>query len=108
MKLDKLESPKRTARVAAFAPAIQAARARGVTWLQIVQEIGPAVGIDPSAPSAPDSMRSAFKAALAQIEKGRLMPAPAPKPSAAAPGIAADAGRSEPPARQGFKRIKID
>ncbi len=95
MKLDKLESPKRTARVAAYATAIQAARARGVTWLQIVQEIGSSVGIEPGALGAADSMRSAFKAALRQIERGRLKPAP--------PAPVGNTARPSPPPLPGQK-----
>ena len=96
-----------TARVAAHMDAIAAARRAGATWGDLAELFG--------APSG-EALRKADSRARQGIREGRLAPierlplppAPAPKPSAAAPGIAADAGKSEPPARQGFKRIKID
>lgn len=83
MSLDNLQSPKRSARVAAFVQSITRARERGLTWTQIVQEIGQSVGIDPQEKGAADRLRLAFKAATAQIGRGRLKPAqavPVPTP----------------------------
>ena len=92
MSLDNLQSPKRSARVAAFVQPITRARERGLTWKQIVQEIGQSVGIDPEAKGAADRLRLAFKAATAQIGRGRLKPAqaqvqavPVPTPNPARP-----------------------
>ena len=77
MSLDNLQSPKLSARVAPFVQPITHARERGLTWAQIVQEIGQSVGIDPGAKGAADRIRTAFKAASAQIGRGRLKPAQA-------------------------------
>jgi hypothetical protein len=77
MSLDNLQSPKLTARVAPLVQPITRARERGLTWTQIVREIGQSVGIDPEAKGAADRLRLAFKAATAQIERGRLKPAQA-------------------------------
>lgn len=88
MSLDNLQSPKLSARVAPFVQPITRARDRGLTWTQIVQEIGAAVGIDPQAKGAADRLRSAFKAASGQIGRGRLKPAQAqavPTPNPARP-----------------------
>ncbi len=115
MSLDNLQSPKLSARVAPFVQPITHARERGLTWAQIVQEIGQSVGIDPGAKGAADRIRTAFKAASAQIGRGRLKPAQAvllptsPTPSPASNSLVHPADR-EPikPASGGFKRIKID
>ena len=79
MGLDKLEAPRRTARVAPYVGEIQKARARGVTWGQIVQEVGAAVGIDPAVPGAADRLRAAVKSAAHLIEAGKLKPGPVPR-----------------------------
>jgi hypothetical protein len=79
MGLDKLEAPRRTARVATYVGEIQKARARGVTWGQIVQEVGAAVGIDPALAGAADKLRSAVKGAARLIEAGKLKPGPVPR-----------------------------
>ncbi len=86
MSLDNLQSPKRSARVAAFVQPITRARERGLTWKQIVQEIGQSVGIDPEAKGAADRLRLAFKAAIAQIGRGRLNPEQVQAVPAPAPG----------------------
>ena len=115
MNLDNLQSPKRSARVAAFVQPITHARERGLTWTQIVQEIGQSVGIDPQAKGAADRLRLAFNAAVTQIKKGRLKPATQP-PTAAVTvrretSISPNVDRGEataPIERKGFKRINLD
>ena len=112
--LKDLQPLSRVARVAPLAESITAARGRGVTWRQIVTEIGAAVGIDPSAPNAQDTLRIAYRAAMRQLAKGRLVPAPTPTLTAqpqpkASPATAEPlAGAGERPTRPGWPQIPID
>ncbi len=76
MALSELQPRTRVARIAPFVPAIQAARGRGVSWSQITEEIGPALGIAPGRGAA-DAVRAAYRAAVRQIERGRLTTPPA-------------------------------
>lgn len=105
MGLDKLEAPKRTARVASYVVEIQKARARGVTWGQIVREVGPAVGIDPSTAGAEDRLRAAVKAAQKQIEQGKLKPVAVGRVGHGAGQSPGE--RSAPYARSGFQHIPL-
>lgn len=117
LSLKDLQPLSRVARVAPLAESITAARGRGVTWRQIVTEIGTAVGIDPSTASAPDALRIAHRAAMRQIAKGRMVPELAQVPSAPTSSTAKPnplSPSSEPlaeerrPERAGFTNIPID
>ena len=113
-----LQPRTRVARIAPLVPAITAARARGVAWSQIVQEIGPTIGIEPGARRADDALRIAYRAAVRQIGRGRLTPesiptqtpisAPAAQPVATPkPYQSEDYEAEKRPERTGFKYIKL-
>lgn len=113
--LKDLQPLSRVARVAPLVESITAARRRGVAWRQIVMEIGPAVGIDPSTSSAADALRIAHGAAMRQIAKGRIVPQSAPGPAAlTSPKPKPAISPSEPlageqrPARAGFTDIPLN
>jgi hypothetical protein len=113
--LKDLQPLSRVARVAPLVESITAARGRGVTWRQIVTEIGTAVGIDPSTPGAPDTLRIAHRAAVRQLAKGRLVPqqtqVSAPSAPPAAQPKPAPFGQSDGeqrPTRPGWTTIPLD
>jgi hypothetical protein len=113
--LKDLQPLSRVARVAPLVEAITVARKRGVTWRQIVMEIGPVVGIDPNTSSAADALRIAHKAAIRQIAKGRMVPESAQVPSApTSPKPKPAISPSEPlageqrPVRAGFTDIPLN
>ena len=108
--LKDLQPLSRVARVAPLAESITAARGRGVTWRQIVSEIGTAVGIDPSTASAPDTLRIAYRAAMRQLAKGRLVPTPTltAQPQPKASPVTAEPLAGERPTRPGWTHIPID
>lgn len=95
MALEKLQPHSRVAQVAPLVPAIRAARVRGITWNQIVQEVGSTIGIDPGARGAADALRIAYRAAVRQIEAGRLIPA-STAPTASPPVQPAVAVKAKP------------
>lgn len=83
--LGDLQPQSRVARVAPLVPDIAAARARGIAWGQIVQKVGPVIGIEFGARGAADALRIAYRAAVRQIERGRLKPEPASAPAPVRP-----------------------
>lgn len=127
--LKETRPPTLTGKIASRAGEIEEARARGVTWRLIAATLCEEVGLNPEDPDAATKVRQAFHSARRQIEKGRLRPGrpdqKVPEPPAvpaapadrmAAPTQPADLPpvpgtmqeKSEPPARKGFKRIKLD
>ncbi|MHB1527830.1 MAG: hypothetical protein ACYCXT_00100 [Acidiferrobacteraceae bacterium] len=81
MNLEKTLSPHLSGRLARYVQEITGARARGVSWRQILQEVGPAIGLDPAGNQAEVKLRQAFYRARSQVEKGKLagqLPLPAP------------------------------
>ena len=103
MPLNILQPRSRVARVAPLVPAITAARVRGITWNQIVQEIGTEIGIEPGAPDAADTLRVAYRAAVKQIERGRLM---ALGPALASAAVPAHTQTRPPGARPPLPGVK--
>ena len=104
MSLNILQPRSRVARVAPLVPAIAAARVRGITWNQIVQEIGAEIGIEPGAPGAADTLRVAYRAAVKQIERGRLM---GPEPALVTPTVPAHPQTPPPGARPPLPGVKL-
>ena len=104
MSLNILQPRSRVARVAPLVPAIAAARVRGITWNQIVQEIGAEIGIAPGAPGAADTLRVAYRAAVKQIERGRLM---GPEPALVTPTVPAHPQTRPPGARPPLPGVKL-
>ena len=69
MVLRNLQPATRVARVLPLVDAIRDARARGITWVQIVTEVGAQVGVDPIGVDAANAMRVAYLAACRYAEK---------------------------------------
>ena len=69
MVLRNLQPATRVARVLPLVDAIRDARARGITWVQIVAEVGAQVGVDPVGVAAANAMRVAYRAACRYAEK---------------------------------------
>lgn len=116
--LENLQPRTRVARIAPLIPAITGARARGIAWGQIVQEIGPMIGIEPDARGADDALRIAYRAAVRQVGRGRLTPEPIPNQTPISAPPAQPAAKPKPylsedhkaekrPERTGFKHIKL-
>ncbi len=92
------------ARVLQHIDEIVEARARGLGWKQILDQVGPAIGLDPAASRAESLLRQACERARRQIEKGRLRPpasADAGRPNTLAPAARTRGGPGPAPAPAG-------
>ncbi len=94
-------------RVVARADEITRARSRGVTWRRIVDVIGHDVGVDPTAPTAPQRMRQAHAAAVRAIAKGRLTAGRRARTQSAAAGTPAPGATSPSAGENVFEKFKI-
>jgi hypothetical protein len=100
MNLKKVVSPRLSARLGEHVLVISEARDRGLTWRQILQEVGPQVGLDPAAQRAELKLRQGFYRARAQVLKGKLAarcPAPATQPTAPIRASTSATARGLPP-----------
>ena len=130
----KATPPRLTGRIARHVEAIADARARGLTWRQIVSAVGPSLGIEMDNPRIAERLvQKAYKRAVRQIEKGKLRAdagarittpaesvAPQVRPPAGdaaeqttdtgslPPVPASDDGKPAPQERRGFKRLNTN